>query len=214
MKAIVIAATLFVIAATVYPAYQDGQRRFRWGEDQEVAELAARIDQFPKQIGDWVTVSDQELLASVSDILQPFTSISRTYKNTRNNSEVTVFILFGPTGPTAVHTPDICFNAREYRIRGERRSVPIGPGPAESRCFVTEFVSRSADRHVLKSWYAWTRDGIWQSPEDARYHFADGRYLVKVQVAAKYDNDRQMQEDRGVQEFMRDLEQTLQNKVF
>ena len=53
MKITLAAALVAVITMTLIPAIFDGQRRFRWGQDAEVMELAARLNNFPKRIGAW-----------------------------------------------------------------------------------------------------------------------------------------------------------------
>ena len=45
MKISLVVASIVVIMLTLVPAITDGQRRFRWGQDAETKELAARLNE-------------------------------------------------------------------------------------------------------------------------------------------------------------------------
>ncbi len=97
---------LFVLAAlTIVPTIVDGQRRYRWGQDTETLELAQRLEAIPKKIGDWECTDDSELDSTSEKLLTPINSITRTYFNQREKINVNLFVLMGPTGPTACPHP-------------------------------------------------------------------------------------------------------------
>lgn len=215
MKPALILATVAVVAMTLVPAIQDGQRRFRWGEDSEVLALASRLDDFPKQIGQWRCTTDELIDKAARNQLEPFTYVNRTYVNDTLQMQTTVFILMGPSGPTAVHTPDICFSSRDFTIWRERQVVPVDPSnTSRSKCFETRFQSRDASGSFLTSWYAWTVDGVWHAPEQARYFFSDKRYLFKIQIATRYADREEMENDKVMGEFLAEIEKALRFKVF
>jgi hypothetical protein len=129
--------------------------------------------------------------------------------------QTTVFILLGPTGPTAVHTPDICFSSRDYTIAEKRQVASVGGDSASpSKCFETRFQSSDASGRYLKSWYAWTVDGNWAATENTRYHFAGNRYLFKIQIATAYADRESMENDKAMGKFIAEIEQALRLKVF
>ncbi len=215
MKITLLLASISVILLTVVPTIVDGQRRFRWGEDTEVQELMNRLGQFPDRIGDWESSGDIDLDSSATNLLQPLASVNRTYINAPRQLKAHVFILLGPTGPTAAHTPDVCFDSREYSIIGERRTVSVDSDRRpDSKCFETRFQSRRADGSLLTSWYAWTVDGTWQATDRPRFSFAGSRYLFKIQIAINYTESQQAELDKVLQTFVADIEKTLQNTVF
>lgn len=215
MKPSLILATIAVLVLTLIPAVQDGQRRFRWGEDSEVNELAARLEDFPKHIGEWRCISDDLIDKASSSQLQPVAYIYRVYVNDSRQMQAAVFILLGPTGPTAVHTPDICFSSREFSILGKRQVVSVAPEySSPSKCFETRFQSRDAGGSYMTSWYAWTIDGDWHASENARFHFARSRHLFKIQIATRYADRETMENDKVMHEFVAEIEQNLRLKVF
>ncbi len=215
MKPALILATISVLVLTLIPAIKDGQRRFRWGEDSEVTLLASRLETFPKQIGDWRCISDELLGKTSANQLQPLGFINRSYVNDALKMQTNVFILLGPTGPTAVHTPDICFSSREFTIINKRKVVSVDPDrSSRSMCFETNFKSRDVSGSYLTSWYAWTIDGDWQAPENARYYFAGSRFLFKIQITARYPDLDTMENDKVMRQFLAEIEQNLRSSVF
>jgi hypothetical protein len=211
MKISVLFAIVAVVAMTVAPAVFDGLRRFRWGHDDELSEMASRLHDFPETLAGWQTIADAEIFAAAVDQLQPAAYINRTYFNASRQKYVNLFLLLGPTGPTAVHTPDICFDSREYRILGDRRLVSLG---SDSQYFATEFESRDANKNFLKSCYAWTVDGSWKAPEQPRFFFAESRFLLKIQVTAKYPDRPAMDNDPSLEQFLAELQRTLRSQIF
>ncbi len=215
MKPILFLIAVAIVAAlTLGPAIVDGQRRFRWGEDDEVAGLAEQIRSFPKQLGDWQVNTDDTLDRESLRQLTPVEYMTRTYVSPNQGKQVQVVLLLGPTGPIAAHTPDICFNSREYQKIGDREAIPVDPDrPQGSHCYRTKFQSRNVDSGWLVSWYAWTIDGKWAASANPRFEFARSRYLLKIQVVARYPDRETMEQDTDTPEFLQDLEETLQNHV-
>lgn len=214
MKLQLILALLFVVAVTCVPAIYDGQRRFRWGNDEEVRELANRLNAFPKVIGEWEMLSEVELDEASANQLQPLAIVNRVYFNRSTQRQANVFVLLGPTGPTAVHTPDICFNSRNYRKLGKRRVTKVSPeSRLGSKCFQTQFQSRDVNTTYLDTWYAWTVDGTWQAPEQPRYHFANNRYLFKIQIVTRYATRDEL-DNEAMTDFVKTIDETLRRQVF
>jgi len=204
---------------TIIPAIFDGQRRFRWGKDAEIIELKNKLDTFPKTIGDWECTSEIPLGKSSREMLDPITTINRIYYNSKRNLTTNVLLLLGPTGPTAAHTPDICFNSRDYRKVGTRRLLTLDPNAnanskSTSKCYLTKFVSLDVNSNGLKSIYAWTVDGTWHAMEKPRFYFAGSRYLFKIQMTAKFLDRDAMDADTVLDEFGLDVERLLRSLVF
>lgn len=215
MKFALAICSLIVIVMTIIPAVVDGQRRFRWGEDEETTKFAERLSNFPSQIGGWKSTGDREISKTSQTQLQPIATIDRVYFNASKQKQAHVFILLGPTGPTAVHTPDICFNSRDFRIIGKRRQIGIETdGSRQSKLFLSQFESRDANKTFLSSWYGWTIDGDWKAIPGPRYFFAKSRYLFKIQVVSRYASKAAMENDPDMKEFIAELERTIHSQIF
>ncbi len=203
-------ASALVIVATVLPAIYEGNRNFRWGHDAKLDEYIQRMKAFPNQIGQW-TQSDRLMMdADSRNMLKPFATINRVYSN--GERLASVFVLLGPTGPAAVHTPDICFSARDYKALGSR--IAVNGENGRSHFWQIDFKSTGIEGNALRNWYAWTSDGRWHASRDPRYEFADQRFLFKVQVAIAYPSVEDLRADTDSAKFLLELEKALNEFVF
>ncbi len=215
MKIAIILLGLTTVAITVSAAIFDGVRDFRWGQDQRAVSLAANLEEhFPKDINGWKSVSDIELDKTSTTMLSPFGFINRRYQKGERSAQL--FILLGPTGPTVVHTPDICYDVREYQKMGDRVAITLEDnGATKSKCWQTRFKHRRVDRRspYLSSWYAWTIDGTWHCPELPRVFFANQRILFKIQVVSEYSDQNAMTNDQEMTDFINEIVRQLRKKV-
>ena len=209
-----LAATISVVVLTVVPAYIDGERRFRWGTDEELEHLKSRLETFPDKIGQWESARDYELSDLSKSQLQPIAAMDRTYFNPVLKRQVQVFLLLGPTGPTAAHTADICFSRRDYTQIGVRHVAELSSNGEDSTFFDSVFESKKVDRQYLRTWYAWTVDGNWKASERPRFEMADKNYLFKVQVASRYPNQEELENDEVFEQFMSDLVKQIDRHLF
>lgn len=213
MRNLTIIGTILAFGLTLIPGYYHGQRNFRWGEDPQLVTWGERLADLPTQIGDWQMTNEMNLSQVEIDQLQPIGYVARSYTNGQYTANV--FVLLGPTGPTAAHTPDICFNASQYRTLGERRRARISDSPIETgEAWVTRFESRGLDKHTMKTWYAWTVDGNWQAVDKPRYHFGDSHFLFKIQIAVFYPDRDVMELDAVGEKFVKNVRDSLTTSLF
>jgi hypothetical protein len=213
MRFVFIGSLVMAVLLTIGPAYYHGLHSFRWGEDKQLLEMASRLENLPPEIVGWKSVKESKLSSIELAQLRPVGYVAREYSSGPLNA--TMFVLVGPTGPTAAHTPDICFNSRQYRTLNERKKTPIGDAViGKSECWLLNFESRTVDRHLMKTWYAWTIDGQWHASENPRYTFGDSRFLVKLQIAVFYPDQETMESDTLGQEFVNNLAQHLTRNLF
>ncbi len=213
MRTIALIGSILALCLTIIPGYYHGQKNFRWGKDPQLVTWGERLNDFPTQIGDWQMSNQMQLQQVELDQLDPIGYVARSYTNGQYTANV--FVLLGPTGPTAAHTPDICFNASQYRILGERRRVRISDSPIEtSEAWVSRFESRGLDKHVMKSWYAWTVDGNWHAADKPRFHFAESRFLYKIQIAMFFSDLNSMELDKVGEKFVKEVRDSLQKNLF
>jgi len=213
MRFLFLSSLVIAIALTLGPAYYHGLHSFRWGQDKQLLEMADRLQKLPTEIGAWKMLGESELSATEQAQLQPVGFIARQYSTGSLNA--TMFVLVGPTGPTAAHTPDICFNSREYRSLGQRQKIPIGEAAVgQSDCWTLNFESRTLDRHLMRTWYAWSVDGQWHASENPRFTFGNSRFLVKLQIAVFYPDQETMETDHSGEEFVDQLAQYLTRHLF
>ena len=87
---------------------------------------AARLEAFPAILEIGSSNRPLQMSTAVIEMLQCAGYISRVYVNQLTGENVRVALLLGPPGPIAVHTPEICFSAQDYRQEESRKRVAIG----------------------------------------------------------------------------------------
>jgi hypothetical protein len=214
MRTLSIIGSIFALGLTIIPGYYHGQKNFRWGTDPQLVTWGERLADLPTRIGAWQMTGKEKQLQQVElDQLEPIGYVARSYTNGPYTANL--FVLLGPTGPTAAHTPDICFNASQYRTLGERRRARISDSPTDkSEAWVSRFESRGVDKHMLKSWYAWTVDGEWHAADNPRFDFAESRFLFKIQIAMIYSDRDSMELDEVGDKFVNEVRDYLKETLF
>jgi hypothetical protein len=108
--------------ASFFPTWLEGKSNHGISDQQ----LAENLCEFPKQLGDWETVSEEPLTPVVERILRCYGYVNRVYWNSKTGDRVSLAILFGPRGPMAVHTPEICYSSRGRIPMGKPEEVVPG----------------------------------------------------------------------------------------
>src|SRR5581483_9756520 len=116
----VTASLLLVATGVVHGFWTD-----RWVADTRLSAAAARLDDIPMQVGEWVGSDIEVKPGQTSPGVTG--SIQRSYFNRRLGVTVILALVNGRPGPVATHTPEACYGASGYRV--ERRAmVPVEAG--------------------------------------------------------------------------------------
>ena len=201
---LVISGLVSIGVMTVVPAIYDGQRTFRWGEDSYVRELADMAESLPPRIGEWQMVADLQLDETAEQMLRPIAFVNRVYK--KGNLEVQVFLLLGPTGPTAVHTPDVCFSSTTFERVSRRNRLEVhGASETPHTMWQVKFRNRrsASGAPFLTSYYGWTANGTLTAETKPRYSFADQRHLIKLQVTTQSTTLDASPQQQELSEFLK-----------
>lgn len=184
-----------------------GELSNRWGADADLSAAAVALDTFPASFGAWRQQSDEPIGDDVLEILQCANHVHRTYINAETAEHVSVAVIVGQPGPTAVHTPEICYSSRDYAIEKGRVKKAIKAGGALHSFWQTEFKSRKLGGARLVVYYAWTDGDYWQASDAPRYQFGGSPYLFKIQLAGvplTHDRDQNAGDDLCLR-FLKDL---------
>jgi hypothetical protein len=179
-----IVSGIVLIALTVATGLAHGRLTARWGATPDLAGAAARLQELPAEFGSWRLVKEEQLEPVVERELKVFGYLQRIYQHTETGGTVTFIVLLGPVGPISVHTPEICYSSRDYKVSNQRKplAVPTAGGEQQQLWDLT-FAPQRATLAPLRVVYGWTCDGIWQAAERPRFSFAGRPYLYKLQVA-------------------------------
>jgi hypothetical protein len=177
---IVAAAALMIGAAAIQGSWTE-----RWKAFPELELYAEQLKRVPMEFGEWkgetAPATDQRIL----DLAGAVGSLSRTYRNDRNEA-VSVFIICGRLTDIFQHSPDRCYPAAGFEITGEKinQSVETGNGVAE---FITTTFMKAdpSGNQNLRIYWDWCADGTWKAPmrpKDYKWVFAGQRAIYKLYV--------------------------------
>ncbi|MBA3315020.1 MAG: exosortase-associated EpsI family protein [Planctomycetaceae bacterium] len=209
--AIPIAAAVLIAASGVLHAVQTGA----WGREQLLAASASRVEKLPLEIDGWKG-KELEFDARQLKVAQASGAISRTYTKAENGAVLNVMMLCGPSGPIAVHPPTICFTAAGYvQVTKQRRVEVSSPDGRKFGSFwVADFEWRQdggiPDR--IRTYWGWSSDGQWRSPDYPRYEFAGSQVLHKLYVTRQVDSEQT--EPKVIEGFLQDFLPTVNSHLF
>jgi hypothetical protein len=188
MKYVIPLTGVALAAMTVAVGVVHGNLTSRWGAKPDVAAGAKRLELVPQQFGEWRQLNEEKLAPDASRMLQCQGSLLRTYENKKGDL-VSIAVLLGPAGPISVHTPEVCYSARDFQINGERKAFSLGEG--DHAFWDLKMTSNDVARKPLRVMYAWANDKTWQAPQQPRFAYGGSPYLYKIQLAGPPMNSEQ-----------------------
>ncbi len=181
-------ALALIVVLTILSGYMQGTLHRRWGASEIEKTAAARLREFPKTLGDWETLSEEELDETSIKMLQPSAYHLRVLKSSESNVPVSMTLLVGPPGYIGAHTPEVCVSGLGYEKLGSTEIVTISDPdrPQQVGTFwVATFRSKGYDRHLLREYWAWSTGGPWEAATGSRMGYGLFPYLYKVQLGCR-----------------------------
>ena len=172
-----------IVVATVLcmtSAFAHGWLDRRWANEPNLRLRGEQLSKLPKEVGEWTLVEERELEKSAQDLLRCYGYNHSVYQNSKSGKTVTLAVLFGPRGPIAVHTPEICYSGRGVQAAGGRKSVSIEGEGTEHTLWKVSFLSKVDLQPDMDVFYGWTVDGIWQASKRPRFWLTDDLYKIQI----------------------------------
>lgn len=199
---------LLAAALTIVSGLAFGWLDARWADTPDLAAIGSKLENLPDQCGDWTLVEHQGLADNARELLRCYGDTVRVYVNAKSGSRLTVAVLFGPRGPIAVHTPEICYSGQGVEQQAPRQRIELTSGGVEHQLWQTNFLSKVDGQPELEVFYAWSDGGSWQAAERPRYWLTDRLY--KIQLAGPPPSDGQTSESLQFLElFLQQLQPQL-----
>ena len=120
----------------------------------------------------------------------------RVYRNQTTGAMINAALLFGPRGPIAVHTPEICYDSVGTEQTRERQVESIKTDAGTHQLWSVQFSKAPDPEPSIEVWYAWSDGGTWEAKENPRLWMTDKLY--KIQIAGPVDPDK-----RPCRDFMK-----------
>jgi len=139
-----ILAMTLVISLGVGSGLAHGLLDGRWMAQPDLQAAGQRLHRLPSHLGDWVLLNEDELPDSTLKMLHCYGHVYRTYQNSNTGSRITMAVLFGPRGPIAVHTPEICYSSQGVTPQQSRQDVTIENNGKTHQLWKVNFLSRTS----------------------------------------------------------------------
>lgn len=193
----VLIATAVVVGAGYY---KEGLQGIRVDTEAARDQLVAT----PASVGDWQLKEEQDLDASVVELLNCKGYINRVYVHQQTGAQIHVAVLAGPAGPISVHTPDVCYSSREFRSEGFQKHLEIA-GDVSQVFWRMGFRRNDLEAQQLQVVYGWWDGHGWSAPESSRFAFARAPILYKLQLAHVIPNHLSIDDLTVVSDFLREF---------
>jgi hypothetical protein len=196
------------LAIILFGGVAHGVLSNRWGVAEDIQALGKQLNSIPMEIGPWKC--DEE--AKIEDrviygILEANGYISRVYVHQATGEAVNVFLVFGPKGPIAVHTPEICYSARAVTPTSERQAVPCEYDGTEGSIWKLGFETNSIDKRKMSVYYGWTDGGPWQASKSPRFWRTD--FLYKIQTSCQATGKKEDSTDEFFKLFLPEVRKVM-----
>jgi hypothetical protein len=169
-----------LLVATCVVGAVHGQLTNRWGPQPDLVAAGTLLEKMPQEIAGWVATSELPLEDNVVEMLQCKGSVSRVYEHPQTGERISVAVLLGPSGPIAVHTPEICYSSKDFRITSDRHRWSVSD---TEELWDLRLKSNDAIGSPLRVLYGWTNDRYWHATKYPRFAYGGRPLLYKIQLA-------------------------------
>lgn len=173
-----------LILLTAVPAVVHGVWSRRWDNTQELAVSAQKLEDLPRQFGNWKAQGDDEAMPEEAiRELQCAGYFNRRYVNQKLGRDVTVMLMVGPSGPLIRHPPEICYGNRANKLLQDPTDIGITTSDSRRHTFrLLRYKNPSSVSGEFSVCYGWSDDGTWSVPSSPRVRFGGAPLLYKIQV--------------------------------
>jgi hypothetical protein len=177
--------SLILLLGTLGGGWIQRNMSHSWGSPRERQRAGEKLlATLPEQLGDWRFRNDAPFTPAVLAMLEDPVHISKVYENMRTGEIATVAVIVGHPGPVAVHTPEICYSSRDYKVPSSRRRTEIKTPRGQSHSFWSLNLSPKETGDVpLVVMYGWSTGTTWEAAEHPRYSYGGLSHLYKLQFA-------------------------------
>lgn len=165
-----------VVVSCVVHGYLDG----RWTANANLNDQGKLLSEIPDQIGGWKLTDTKQLDPKAEQLLRCFGSVVREYTKEGTSEVVNVAIMFGPRGPIAVHTPEVCYSSVGTEITRDRKVESLDVDGQGNSLWSVQFADDVDASPSLDVWYAWSDGGPWEAREQPRFWLTETLYKIQV----------------------------------
>lgn len=176
-----------LLVGTLVAGWLHGSVTTGWGNQAMARSATEQLSRpLPEQVGNWkLRGKDVPLEPGVQEMLKCSASVNRVYVHTQTGDLISVAVLLGPSGPIAVHTPEICYSGVDFDVSSERQKTNIKDAEGKEHAFWEVTVkAKGPDAYSQRVLYGWSTGTVWEATGKPRFAFGGAPYLYKLQLAA------------------------------
>jgi hypothetical protein len=198
-------AVLLAVSITIGTGFVKDRLSGRWGPRFDMTGAAQRFESVPESFGDWRQVEAPPMEESVVRMLECKGYVNRVYVNSETRARVHVAVMLGPPGPIAVHTPEVCYSSRDYKIRAPREEVDLSINDDDYSFWKIAFEPKKDENHSLLVYYAWNNGQGWSASSSPRFEYGGSSHLYKIQLAVVVPQQATSKADDPCENFLTDF---------
>ncbi|MGL6225749.1 MAG: exosortase-associated EpsI family protein [Thermoguttaceae bacterium] len=209
-----IVRVVVVLLLTAVMTYVAGANWGRWGGFSKQMENASQsLELIPKSFGDWEAGEDEQLNQTSVDMLELADYIVRQFVNQKTGERVSVLMMVGPTGRLVVHTPQVCFGGRNFKMMSDPIPVSFpGTGKEANNLSKLVFKNQSMNGGTKIFYYGVSTGGPWMPiTNTSRYDLQGNRFLYKLQLEAFVKDE--FERDDCIKRFLNEFLPLIEGKM-
>lgn len=195
-----------IVALTLASGMVDRRLSLGLSTEADLAPAGKHLEKLPNEFGNWQLQASRPMDPLILKTLQCSGSVLRKYMNQATGESVDLSLIVGPSGPTSVHTPEVCYSSRDYEqlAAPQKFQVRAESKPAES---FWRLIFRSTGPRLdeLTVAYAWNDGTGWQASSQPRFQFSGRRLLYKLQLASYSASGEAASRRDPIREFLLDF---------
>jgi EpsI family protein len=173
----------------------------------EAGRRGPRIDlaELPMTLGPWKGLST-ELDPQIARGTGADQVVTRRYVNQDTGVAVEMILLYGPAVEMYIHSPEVCYPAAGYALRGgpDARPVEAGDVKAPFRSLVySKGEGAVAERQEV--YFSWWYNGRWTPDVGNQKHFERIPSMYKVQLARRVTEQEKRDVGNPCEAFLKEL---------
>lgn len=187
---------------TIFGATIQGRYAYRWAIPTALPSAVHQLSTIPHNFQDCKCVYTLKFKEETIRLLQCSGYINYIFENTKTGQLVNLAIIVGPSGPTSVHTPEICFSTKNYDIQSPRTQFHIRN---KDEFWNVNFRSLDPGMGLLTVVYAWFGSNSWVATENPRITLNKYPFLYKLQIASQLTASKDHHRENHCKEFLTDF---------
>jgi hypothetical protein len=176
----------------------------RWGAPVEFTAAAARLQEFPLDVGEWKG-RPIELDADAMAKTEAAGYVARVLRH-HTKGEIHMILICGRPGPIALHTPDVCFPGSGFAWDPKPDRLDLVTKEGMDAHFLAERFRKSGPPpQSLRVFWSFTNGNGWKVPDNPRVAFGNSGILYKLYLMRDMEKPDENVKDDPTRDLLRVL---------